>query len=187
MKILQIVHFMTSNILQASNFEVKTNHSFFFDNNIWMFLYCPIANYNEAKQKTISTLFEKILSRNGVIIINSLIISEFCNAYLRLDFNLWKEETANPLANFKNDYFTSKRAKDTRQDIANTVSNKILKISEKHPDSFNALNFNNIFASYELLDYNDSVIYNECKNKNWILVSDDADFTNFSDITVIKI
>lgn len=178
---------MTNNLFQAKDFDVKSNQSFFFDNNIWMFLYCPIANFNEAKQKTISTLFEKILSRNCIIIVNSLIISEFCNAYLRLDFNLWKEETKNPLANFKNDYFTSKRAIDTRQNITNTVKNKILKISEKYPDSFNALNFDNIFTSYEFLDYNDSIIYNECKNKNWILVSDDADFVKFNDITIIKI
>lgn len=112
---------MTNNLFQSKDFDVKSNQSFFFDNNIWMFLYCPIANFNEAKQKTISTLFEKILSRNCIIIVNSLIISEFCNAYLRLDFNLWKEETKNPLANFKNDYFTSKRAIDTRQNITNTV------------------------------------------------------------------
>jgi len=187
LKILQTVHFMTSNIFKAKDFEIKSNQSFFFDNNIWMFLYCPIAHYNEAKQNTVSTLFEKILGRNSSIIVNSLIISEFSNAYLRLDFNLWKEEIQNPLVNFKNDYFSTKRAIDTRSDIANTVNNKILKIAEKHPDSFNALNFNNIFSSYKVLDYNDSIIYNECKNKNWILVSDDSDFTKFDDISIIRI
>lgn len=178
---------MTNNIFQAKHFEVKANQSFFFDNNIWMFLYCPISNFNDTKQQTTSTLFEKILSRNGAIIVNSLIISEFCNAYLRLDFNLWKSENQNPTANFKNDYFSTQRAVDTREDIANTVKNKILKISEKHPDSFNAINFDSIFKTYKLMDYNDAVIYNECKNKNWILVSDDGDFTKFDDITIIRI
>lgn len=178
---------MTNNIFQAKNFDVKSNQSFFFDNNIWMFLYCPIANFNEAKQQSISNLFEKILSRNSVIIINSLIISEFCNAYLRLDFNLWKEEIQNPTANFKNDYFSTKRAVDTRKVIANTVNNRMLKISERHPDSFNAINFDTIFKTYELIDYNDAIIYNQCKNNKWILVSDDADFSKFEDITIIRI
>lgn len=178
---------MTSNIFQAKAFDVKSNQSFFFDNNIWMFLFCPIANFNEVKQQAISNLFEKILSRNCVIIVNNLIISEFCNTYLRLDFNLWKEDLKTPLANFKNDYFSSKRAFDVRGDIANTVNNKILKISEKHPDSFNAVNFDEIFKTYEVLDYNDAMIYNECKNKNWILVSDDADFAKFTDINIIRI
>ncbi|MEC5167457.1 putative nucleic acid-binding protein [Flavobacterium sp. PL11] len=178
---------MINNIFQANNFDVKANQSFFFDNNIWMFLYCPIANFNASKQQTISTLFENILSRNGAIIVNSLIISEFCNAYLRLDFNLWKGENQKPTANFKNDYFSTNRAIETREDIANTVKNSILKISEKHPDSFNAINFDSIFKTYELIDYNDAMIYSECKNKNWILVSDDADFTKFDDITIIRI
>lgn len=178
---------MTNNIINANNFEVKSNQSFFLDNNIWMFLYCPIANFNENKQKIISNLFEKILSRNGSIIVNSLILSEFSNAYLRLDFNLWKAEIQSQSASFKKDYFLTKRATDTRKEIANTIKNKILKISEKHPDSFNAINFEHIFSTYESLDYNDSIIYNECKNKKWILVSDDGDFTKFNDITLINI
>src|SRR5690606_15729012 len=154
--------------------------------NVWMFLYCPIGNFNENKQKSISSLFEKILNRNCSVIINGLILSEFSNAYLRLDFNLWKEETQTPLANFKNDYFNSERARETRKVISTTIKNKILPISERHPDSFNSLNFDQIFQLYQTLDYNDSIIYNECRNKNWILVSDDYDFSKLDNIIILK-
>lgn len=177
---------MTNNSTQADKFEVKSNQSFFFDNNIWMFLYCPIANFSQAKQKIVSNLLETILGRNSSIIINSLIISEFCNAYLRLDFNLWKNETQNHSASFKKDYFDSARAIATREDIADTVTS-ILKISERHPDSFNSLDFSSIFVTYKILDYNDSMIYHQCKSKNWILVTDDADFANFKDINLVTI
>jgi|SRR5690606_17571847 len=177
---------MANNVFLINDFEIKTNQSFFFDNNIWMFLFCPIASFNQKKQESISKFFEKIIDRNCSIIINGLILSEFSNAYLRLDFNLWKEEEKLPLANFKKDYFDTERAKRTRQLISITIKNKILKIAEKYPDSFNALNFDEIFNYYQVLDYNDAIIYNECKTKNWILVSDDNDFSMFDGFTLLK-
>lgn len=177
---------MANNVFLISDFEIKTNQSFFFDNNIWMFLFCPIGDYNRKKQESVSKLFENIIDRNNSIIINGLILSEFSNAYLRLDFKLWKEEKQLPLANFKNDYFHSERAKETRQIISSIIRSKILKFSDKHPDSFNALNFDEILSYYEILDYNDAIIYYECKNKKWILVTDDSDFLKLTGLKVLK-
>lgn len=178
---------MKNEVFSLRNFEIKTNQSFFFDNNIWMYLFCPIGDYNRKKQESVSKLFENIIDRNNSIIINGLILSEFSNAYLRLDFKLWKEEKQLPLANFKNDYFHSERAKETRQIISSIIRSKILKFSDKHPDSFNALNFDEILSYYEILDYNDAIIYYECKNKKWILVSEDSDFLNLAGLKMIKV
>lgn len=154
---------MANNCINIKDFDVKSNQSFLFDNNIWMFLYCPIANYNAKKQASISKLFETILSRDCSIIVNNLILSEFCNAYLRLDYNLWKDEASNLGKSFKKDYFLTERSRDTREEISSIVENKILKFSDKYPDSFNALNFGNIWTYYKEIDYNDSMIYEQCK------------------------
>lgn len=177
---------MGNNVIDLKKFEVKSNQRFFFDNNIWMFLFCPIGDYNTQKQKSISGLFENILNRNSSIIINNLILSEFSNAYLRLDYNLWKEETRYTGNNFKKDYFSTQRASETREIIASTINGKILKIADRHPDSFNSINFDNIFSYYKTIDYNDAIIYDQCKNKNWILITDDGDFAQFNDITIVN-
>lgn len=148
--------------------------------------FCPIGDYNTQKQKSISGLFENILNRNSSIIINNLILSEFSNAYLRLDYNLWKEETRYTGNNFKKDYFSTQRASETREIIASTINGKILKITDRHPDSFNSINFDNIFSYYKTIDYNDAIIYDQCKNKNWILITDDGDFAQFNDIAIVN-
>ena len=177
---------MGDNIIDLKKFEVKSNQSFFFDNNIWMFLFCPIGDYNTHKQKSISGLFENILNRNSSIIVNNIILSEFSNAYLRLDYNLWKEETRYIGNNFKKDYFNTQRAAETREIIASTINGKILKIADRHPDSFNSINFDDYFSYYKTIDYNDAIIYDQCKNKNWILITDDGDFAQFNDITIVN-
>lgn len=63
---------------------------FFFDNNVWMFLFCPIANYEKQKQKIYSNFFNKVNTAKSCIWINSLVLSEFCNAWLRIVYNKWK-------------------------------------------------------------------------------------------------
>lgn len=177
---------MKNEVFSLRNFEIKTNQSFFFDNNIWMYLFCPIGDYKRDKQINISKFLDQVIDKNNSIIINNLILSEFSNACLRLDFNLWKNENQFPIANFKNDYFTTDRAKEARLTISNSIR-KILKIADRYPDSFNALNIDNILTYYKSMDYNDAIIYNECRSKKWILVSEDSDFLNLAGLKMIKV
>lgn len=178
---------MANKEILARDFDVKSNQTFFFDNNIWMFLFCPIANYEQKKQDSVSRLLDSILRMGSSIAINSLIVSEFANSYLRLDFALWKKETQNYTANFKGDYFHTEKAIETRNTIMTIVKNRILKIADKYPDNFNSLDFNYISKLFTNLDYNDSLILDACNKNDWILVSDDKDFTTIgNEITVIR-
>ena len=118
---------MENKLFFAKDYQIKSNQTFFFDNNIWMLLYCPISDSKAEKQKTISKLYENILTYKNSIAINSLILSEFSNSYLRLDFKLWKEERMLYKADFKRDYFSSERSKETRETIISTIQNKICK------------------------------------------------------------
>src|SRR5690606_3983907 len=122
------------------------------------------------------------------IILTSSILSEFANAYLRLDFKLWKESTKKYSASFKHDYFNSEHGKETRKTIHNIIFNKILKLSVQFPDSFNSFEWNAFFKIYESLDFNDSLYYYLCKKNNWIFVSDDSDFEILNDnVLTIKL
>lgn len=178
---------MANKEILARDFDIKSNQTFFFDNNIWMFLFCPIANYEQRKQKSASQLLDNILRMNNSIAINSLIVSEFTNSYLRLDFALWKNEVQNHTANFKKDYFNTEKALETRNTIMYTLKNSILKIADRYPDNFNSLNFDHISKLFTNLDYNDALILDVCDKNDWILVSDDRDFTAIKrDITIIR-
>lgn len=162
----------------TTDYNPTFNDSFFFDNNIWMYLFCPLSNYNKSKQRAYSSFYQKIISRDATIFINSLVLSEFSNAYLRLDFELWKKETKNYGANFKMDYVGNKRYLETVNEIVANIQN-ILKFSEKSPDDFNAVNLDNITKSLENIDFNDSYYIELARMKNWFIVTDDSDFVNY--------
>lgn len=174
-------------MVYGRDFEFKSNQTFLFDTNIWMFLFCPIGNYKDTKQQTVSKFFERTLAApNSQIIITSPIVSEFANAFLRLDWKLWQEETSSSGNNFKSTFFQSDRCKSTRGTIANILTTKILPLSERYPDSFNAIDINDILKLYEVLDFNDAIFYHQCKENKWHFVSDDSDFDMLQGVVTIK-
>lgn len=163
-------------LLDISKYELKSNDVFLFDNNIWMYIFCPLGNFNrDKKQKVYSKFFDYVLSRKLHIFINSLILSEFSNRYLRLDFDLAnKDKTV--FNSFKKDYVGSERYIATTSEIK-TCLKGIIKISQKTSDDFNSINLDEVFNLFVKIGFNDSYYINQAVLKNWIIVSDDSDFT----------
>lgn len=174
-------------MVNGRDFNFKANQTFLFDTNIWMFLFCPIGNYKEKKQQAVSKFFDRTLSAHqSQIVITDPIVSEFANAFLRLDWKLWQEETKTYGNNFKSEFFQSNRCKSTRATISNILKTKILPLSQRYPDSFNAIDLNQVFELYKTLDYNDALFYHYCQKNNWFFVSDDSDFDALGEVITIK-
>ena len=95
----------SNNIQDLSKYRISSADCFFLDNNVWMFLFCPIGNYKVHKQKAYSRFVADIIAHRATIYINSMVLSEFANTYLRLDFQLWKKQSVNIRADYKKDYF----------------------------------------------------------------------------------
>jgi predicted nucleic acid-binding protein len=140
-----------------------------------MFLFCPIGNSRKPEQKKYTAFFSQINSAKSCVWINSLVLSEFCNAWLRIAFTNWKKKPENIAKNdYKRDFVGSAIYKDTIQEITATLK-KILKITERATDDFNAINLDHIFVELENCDFNDSYYLELASRKNWKIVTDDAD------------
>lgn len=159
--------------------------NFFFDNNIWIYLFCPIGNHSKIKQKIYSTFLQKVKTVNATIWVNGLILSEFSNTSIRLDYNLWKEEElklGKHFIDFKRDYRITDRYKDTVNSV-NVAIKQILNLSQKCSDNLNALDISKILSGVSSIDFNDSYYLELCKISSFKLVTDDNDFSN-SDTSV---
>lgn len=174
---------VNSNVFDMHSYEIKSNKTYFFDNNIWMFLFCPIGNINKVKQQKIASFLSNLITRNCSIITNGLIISEFSNAYLKLDFDLFKKD-GNIAAKFKKDYFPTQKCFNTRLAIVSSLK-QIEKVSMKYSDQYNSVSIENIYKKYLQLDFNDSYFLELCESNGWILVTDDKDFFDIETSAVI--
>ena len=150
------------NRINIDTYIPKNTDKFFFDNNIWMYLYCPIGNYNQNAVTKYSDFFAKVLSVGSTIYVSSIILSEFYNTYNRLDFNIWKTPETK---NYKKDYRPTQQFKDTSQNIVMTIETRILGIAKRVDDGFVDIDIEQISTKCGKLDFNDSY-YVELAKRN---------------------
>lgn len=170
---------MPIEVFSIDQYKITSSDTFFFDNNIWMYLFCPIGNHEQRKQRKYSSLLDQLMGRNNHIYTNSLTLSEFANSYLKLDYNIQKNkaENAGVYNNYKADYFYSDRAIETKKAV-NIAMEKILKICQKNSDEFPNIDLNNIISLSTFLGFNDSYYVHWSNKKNFRIVTDDGDFTS---------
>jgi len=164
-----------SKVHDITNYTPTSGDVFFFDNNIWMFLFCPIANAQKSKQQKYSEFFKKVNSVKACIWINSLVLSEFCNAWLQIEYKRWLKLPANVFNNnYKKDFVPSTTYKAIISEIKDTLP-QILKQTERASDNFNAVDLEKIFAELDNCDFNDSYYLELARLNKWKIVTDDAD------------
>lgn len=172
---------------KVKNFKVKSGDVFFFDNNIWMFLFSPISGASPFQQKVYGKLLKDIQSSQSTIFINSLIVSEYINRSLRLNYTLWRDQefkSGNSFVDYKHNYRPSKDFDDAQKAAYGEMTD-ILSIAQRKPDDFHALNINELLNA-KGMDFNDAYYANFCKLNNLILVTDDRDLqTTPLDITIL--
>ena len=160
---------------KITNYRVTSSDLYFFDNNVWMYIFGPIASSNRNKQNVYSSFFKQIQSYKATIFINSLVISEYANSCLRLNFNQWKKTNKNEGADYKRDYISTEHYKESAKDVITNLK-LILKFSERHPDDFNAFSMDDLFNNLTVIDFNDNYYANFCIKNKFKIVTDDKDF-----------
>lgn len=169
-------------------YKVKSGDCFFFDNNVWMLLFSPVAGARAKEQRIYASLLQQIQSARATIFINSLVLSEYINRSLRLSFDHWRN-TQPPRAfrlDYKRDYRPTPDFKEAQDAIYAEVED-ILNAALRKPDDFNALDLSALRQA-QCSDFNDAYYANFCKLNNLILVSDDRDFqTTTLDITLLTV
>ncbi len=173
-------------VTKVDKHVVSSTNAYFFDTNVWIFIFAPIAGADKKKQSVYSSLLKDIQSRNATIFISSLVLSEYINAMLRMGFKQWKRVTGNVNADFKRDYRSTDDYQTTLEDAVLQV-NEILKVCDKRPDDFHTIDIDSVLASMNQdADYNDAYYIKNCENQKMKFVSDDLDIQKVnSSITLI--
>lgn len=175
-------------IEHIQDYKVKSSDIFFFDNNVWMFLYSSaISGSKRYEQRIYGILFREIQCVKATIFINSLIASEYVNANLRLGFEQWKRIPENiARTSYKLDYRPSQSFAENR-DIVYAELEQILKFAERRPDDFNAIDPIKLLGALgSKMDFNDAYYVSYCNLNNLIFVTDDKDmFDTSSDIKIL--
>ncbi len=173
-------------VLDITGYEPLENDKFIFDTNIWISIFEPMGNSNKVEQEEYSSFFNKTLSSKSNIYISSLIISEFVNTVLRMDFNFWKEETGNKNLEFKKDYRKTDRCKEKSTAIANNLTKGILSKCICVNDNLKKIGIKAILNNLENSDFNDLYILELAKTKGYKIVTNDKDFYKSDEVSIFS-
>jgi hypothetical protein len=166
--------------IHPSKHKITSRDCFMFDTNVWILLFHPLGNQNQKDQTIYSDFFKSLLSAKSTIVINSLLLSEYVNACLKMDFKQWAKKQGRGV-DYKRDYCKSEQYKITYQ-IVKANCFKIEKFVEKFPDDFHKFKLSDIEDKWGLADFNDCYFYWLSKSKNFFLVTNDSDFHNLEEI-----
>lgn len=172
-----------ANVHNIGDYTPKFTDTFFFDTNVWIYLFCPIANNRDKEQRAYSNFYKLLIQGDKGIFVNSLVLSEFANTYLRIDFNLWKEANKIFRADYKRDFVGTDRFKETVGDIKLAIK-VILSKSQRMTDNFNSISIDNLFSEFGKSDFNDSYYIELARMNDWKIVTHDADFFKDNSVSV---
>ena len=166
------VKFAPIKIHSVEDYEFPEDKGYFFDTNIWLYIYGPLG-WPDEKSDLYSSALKKIRNSNGTIYINCMIISEFINAFSRIEFKQQTEFTR--YKEFRN----SLAFRAIAQDIARNVK-KILKSTLACDPELQAINLPEVMDMFEQgkYDFNDLLFAQICRAKDLIFVTHDKDFSD---------
>jgi predicted nucleic acid-binding protein len=158
-------------IHSVESYDFPGGKGYFFDTNIWLYIYGPIG-WPDERSDIYSSALKRIRDSKGTIYINCMIISEFINTFSRIEFRQQSE-----FSRYK-EFRSSLKYRAIAQDIAYNVK-KILKSTLACDPELQAMNFPEVMDLFEQgkYDFNDLLFAQICRAKNLVFVTHDKDFS----------
>ena len=176
---------MASNTIHAiKTYSPKALDIFFFDANVWIYIFFPRQNIQRQYQVAYSDFFSKLVSRKLPIYINSLVLSELSNAYMNDAYIVWKSNQSDQSKiNKKNDFRPSAEYKKALLEIK-TIIETILKIAIRSSDEFNSISMVDVLNEHSSKEFNDSYYVVFAKHKKIKIVTHDSDILNNNNLGI---
>lgn len=112
-----------------------------------------------------------------------MVLSEFANRCLRMDFEQWMKEKRQSSLQYKRDYVGTERYKDTVRVVIPTIET-ILAFCERGSDNFSSIDFERVLTHFNSIDFNDSYIIELSAQGKYKIVADDQDFVKYQNHNV---
>lgn len=163
-------------IHNIKTYNIQPTDVFFFDCNVWLYIYCGIGYNSASMVSDYSNFYAKVKSAGNEIVTNTLLISEFINSYSRLEYKM--KEKSDGLTNFKKDFRDNPVYKPILDNINTITEKKVLGNCIKVHDSFDEFEESSFFSTTNSFDFNDEYYIKLAEKNGYKIVTNDRDFQN---------
>ena len=166
-----------ANIKHINGYNISADEKFFIDANVWLYMYGPIGDYDEKAVQKYSSFFEKITSSGNEIYTCSSLISEVLNRYMRIEFQIAKEEDG--IEDYKKDFRNNSEYEEVIASIEMIIKEKILDKCVQISDQFDSFNYDSTYLNNGL-DFNDALYCHLAIQNGLKIVTHDKDLKRTS-------
>lgn len=167
---------MTRNrALDASTYSFTADEPVLLDTNIWLSLYSPPSSSTRKRAARYSSVFQRLIAAKATPVVDAVILSEFINRYVRIEFDAAKRSVTGTPTDFKQYRMTP--AGLSALQAAVVEAKRILAASSHQDTPFSRISISDVLSETEAgtLDFNDGVLVESCRLNGWKLLTDDGD------------
>ncbi|HAH62817.1 MAG TPA: twitching motility protein PilT [Treponema sp.] len=168
---------------RITDIDKLKDRAVFFDANVLIYLFWP--NPQQTWQQKYSLIYGRLLKQKNPLVVNISVLSEVINRILRIEYdNYCKKNT------IQKEQFPFKSYRDTpdgidaQKLIYDIIKEKVLSVFALSEKSITVEELKQMLL-VDSLDFGDKIITLQCKEKQYILLTNDNDFLQ-SDIDILS-
>lgn len=164
---------MKNNAIHAAPYVFRAAEQILVDANVWLYLQPPAAQPAPSWARGYSGVFANLLKADAVPVVDVLILSEYLNRYVRIEYDAcWKEICPK----FKD--FRSSQAGVAVAENAVAEAEHIVSLAGMVQDTMvSGISLSDVFAEFQQgsIDFNDGILIENCRLRHWKFLTHDAD------------
>ena len=162
----------------------KSYSRVFLDANVLLYVHAPFPTPDDLRTKTYSAIFSNLVKSGSEVFVNTHVISEYVNRYLRIVHRAQDQE-GREYTGFK-DFRECSEFEDVAQSVADEVYH-ILQAVNISNVAFDGVQIQNILDDLgpSRKDFVDSIIAADCHALGATLLTHDRDFAKYEEIDIM--
>jgi predicted nucleic acid-binding protein len=158
----------------AMRYVFQRGENILIDANVWLYLQPPAMQPPPGFAWRYSAIFKKLLAAGAKPVIESVVLGEYLNRYLRIEYDARWASTYGKFKLFRNSGDFTALAQAAVSD-----ARTILSFAAAQDVPFSRSDIADILTETEAgrLDFNDGVITETCRLNGWKLLTNDGDMT----------
>jgi predicted nucleic acid-binding protein len=164
---------MNNKAYDLESYSFSPGEQILIDTNIWLYLFPAPGNPLQPFAQQYSRAFSKLVSSKAQPVLDPLVLSEYLNRYIRIEWEGQNKSQYPKFKDFRNSADFSRVASS-----AGTFAKMILHYCQIHSIPASELDLNHALADFSAggVDFNDALLVDICKKRNIKFMTNDADF-----------
>ncbi len=143
------------------------------DTNIWLELFPGPSDSRLFSESPYRDAFKRLKAAKSELVLDPLVLSEYLNTYTRIEYKALFQPKYSNFKQFRKsgDFCSAGQG-------AVTFAHNMLKIATMCDCSYSTFDVGAALSEFEIggIDFNDSLIAENCRQNNWKLMTNDGDF-----------